>query len=288
MIIFGDVKSLLLKVGQLDKNRLVRFMARVMEESGFKVYRNFQTSRHIIDIYGVLPTILGDVGVVVACKNYDDRWEVGLDVLKEMEMVGKTLKASKIVVVTTSYFTNSATNYASRRNIKIIDKDGLMGLAKKFSNQRLDLDEADLNDDDSDYNQDDVDVTSTYTPSTSSSSLSKSKPGFFSRGRKSLNRGSSSSRGRSYSLPEFKLKPILSNTISLIIIVFLLSSLLTYIISFGYQNTAILGISKIIFSAILAYGLVLAIERDLNTTIVKGTIVFFVSLVIYVILIIYL
>ena len=272
----------------MDKNRLVRFMARVMEESGFKVYRNFQTSRHIIDIYGVLPTVLGDVGVVVACKNYDDRWEVGLDVLKEMEMVGKTLKASKIVVVTTSYFTNSATNYASRRNIKIIDKDGLMVLAKKFSNQKIDLDEVDFNDDDSDSNQDHAEVTSAYTPSNSTSSLSKSTSSFFSRGKKSLNRGSGGGRGRSISLPEFKLKPILSNTISLIIIVLLLSSLLTYIISFGYQNTAILGISKIIFSVILSYGLVLALERDLTTTLVKGTIVFFVSLLIYVIMIIYL
>ena len=271
----------------MDKNRLVRFMARVMEESGFKVYRNFQTSRHIIDIYGVLPTVLGDVGVVVACKNYDDRWEVGLDVLKEMEMVGKTLKASKVVVVTTSYFTNSATNYANRRNIKIIDKDGLMVLAKKFSNQRVDLDEVDLNDDDSDYKSEDVEVTSTYTPSTSTSSLSKKNSSFFSRGRKSLSRGGGSP-SRSYSLPEFKLKPILSNTISLIIIVLLLSSLITYIISFGYQNTAILGISKIIFSAILSYGLVLAFERDLTQTLVKGTVVFFVSLLIYVIMIIYL
>ncbi|MGZ4857650.1 MAG: restriction endonuclease, partial [Methanobacteriaceae archaeon] len=78
------------------------------------------------------------------------------------------------------------------------------------------------------------------------------------------------------------------NTISLIIIVLLLSSLLTYIISFGYQNTAILGISKIIFSVLLSYGLVLALERDLTTTLVKGTIVFFVSLLIYVIMIIYL
>ena len=80
---------------KLEKNRLVRFVAKVMEESGFKVYKNFKTSRHIIDIYGVLPTVLGDMGVVVACKNYDEHWEVGLDVLKEMEMVGKTLKASK-------------------------------------------------------------------------------------------------------------------------------------------------------------------------------------------------
>ena len=258
-----------------------------MEESGFKVYRNFQTSRHIIDIYGVLPTVLGDIGVVVACKNYDDRWEVGLDVLKEMEMVGKTLKASKIVIVTTSYFTNSATNYANRRNIKIIDKDGLMALAKKFSNQRVDLDEINVIDDDSSYKTEDVEVTTSYTPSNSTSSLSKKNSGFFSRGRKSLNKGSGK-RSRSYSLPDFKLKPILSNTITLIIIVLILSSLLTYIISFGYQNTAILGISKIIFSAILSYGLVLVFERDVTKTLVKGTIVFFVSLLIYVILIIYL
>ena len=115
---------------QMEKNRLVKFMAKVMEESGFKVYQNFQTSRHIIDIYGVLPTILGDIGVVVAVKNYDERWEVGLDVLKEMEMVAKTLKASKIVVVSTSYFTENAINYAGRRNIKLLDKDALLSLAK--------------------------------------------------------------------------------------------------------------------------------------------------------------
>ena len=75
----------------MEKTKLVDFVAKVMEESGFKVYKNFQTSRHIIDIYGVLPSVLGDVGVVVGVKNYDEQWEVGLDVLKEMEMVAKTL-----------------------------------------------------------------------------------------------------------------------------------------------------------------------------------------------------
>ena len=77
-------------MSKLEKDRLVRFIAKVMEESGFKVYKNYKTSRHVIDVYGILPTVLGDMGVVVACKNYDEHWEVGLDVLKEMEMVGKT------------------------------------------------------------------------------------------------------------------------------------------------------------------------------------------------------
>ena len=265
-----------------------------MEESGFKVYRNFQTSRHIIDIYGVLPTILGDIGVVVACKNYDDRWEVGLDVLKEMEMVGKTLKASKIVVVTTSYFTKSATNYADRRNIKTIDKDGLMILAKKFSANQGDYGGAVVYDSDNDEGDvEGPEVTEDYTPSANTASSfpqTSSSKGFFSRGKGGLNRAKNSRpsmKAPSISMPSTSgLKPLLTNTISLIIIVFALSTLITYLISTGYTNTAILGISKIIISAILSYGLVMAAERDLSTTLSKGTIVFFVSLVIYVVMII--
>lgn len=270
----------------MDKNRLVKFMARVMEESGFKVYRNFQTSRHIIDIYGVLPTILGDIGVVVACKNYDDRWEVGLDVLKEMEMVGKTLKASKIVIVTTSYFTKSAVNYADRRNIKMIDKDGLVALAKKFSAQHGESGGVQVYDDDGEDGGN-PEVIEDYTPSSSTASSfpkKSSSSGFFSRGKGSLDR---SKKSRSFSMPETPgLKPLLTNTISLIIIVFALSSLITYLISMGYTNTAILGITKILISAVLSYGLVMAVERDMTTTLSKGTIVFFVSLLIYVIMII--
>ena len=70
-----------------------------MEDSGFKVYKNFKTSQKVIDIYAILPTTLGDFGVVVACKNYDKDFEIGVDVLKEMEEVGESLKASKVTIV---------------------------------------------------------------------------------------------------------------------------------------------------------------------------------------------
>jgi hypothetical protein len=271
----------------LDKNRLINFMARVMEESGFKVYRNFQTSRHIIDIYGVLPTVLGDIGVVVSCKNYDDRWEVGLDVLKEMEMVAKTLKASKIVVVTTSYFTNSAINYASRRNIKTIDKDGLMVLAKKFSAQKNEYSGAEVYDQDDD--SDASGVTEIYKPSSkTSSSFPKTSPtssSFFSRSKVTLNRAKRrGSLSETLSLPSPGIKPLLTNTVSLIIIVYFLSSLITYFIG---TNAATLGIYKILTAAALSYGLVLLSDRDLNTILTKGTIVFFVVLVIYVLVIVF-
>jgi hypothetical protein len=264
-------------VSKLEKDRLVRFIAKVMEESGFKVYKNYKTSRHVIDVYGVLPTVLGDMGVVVACKNYDEHWEVGLDVLKEMEMVGKTLQASKIVVVTTSFFTSSATNYAARRNIKLIDKDGLVVIAKKYSKKN-------------NYNQDSVladgeDEEREYTPSSSSNKT----PAFFSGGKKSLSKGKSrTSMTPSMNFDGLKpgIKAILHNTIALIIIVLLLSSLVTYIIGMFNKSTAVTGISKILSSALFAYGLVFLVERNPNEVLTKGTIVFFVSMIIYVVLVI--
>ncbi|HEY0196502.1 MAG TPA: restriction endonuclease, partial [Methanobacterium sp.] len=192
----------------MEKTRLVNFVAKVMEESGFKVYKNFQTSRHIIDIYGVLPSILGDVGVVVGVKNYDERWEVGLDVLKEMEMVAKTLKASKIVVVSSSYFTDNAVNYAGRRNIKLIDKEGLVNLAKKFSNRNYD--------DEGEDEEVEVSSEEEYQPVAKPNSFS-----FLSGSRKSLNKGG---KAKPVSRPLGPtLRKILSNTIVLIIIVLAIS-----------------------------------------------------------------
>ena len=250
-----------------------------MEESGFKVYKDFKTSRHVIDIYGVLSTVVGDMGVVVAVKNYDEEWEVGLDVLKEMEMIGKTLKASKIVVVTSSHFTNSAINYGGRRNIKLIDKDVLVSIAKKFSKKEENVSETPIIEESYD--------SENYSPTNSSSRLS---PSMFSSGKRgSLSKGGKTKTPRpSYNfgsiIPE--IKGILSNTLALIIIVLLLSTIITDIIGIFDTSTAQVNISKILSSALLAYGLVFAAEKDLNVTLTKGTIVFFVSMLIYVVLII--
>ena len=260
----------------MEKNRLVQFVGKVMEESGFKVYKDFKTSRHIIDIYGVLSTVVGDMGVVVAVKNYDDEWEVGLDVLKEMEMIGKTLKASKIVVVTSSHFTKSAANYGGRRNIKLIDKEGLVAIAKKFS-KKEEIYETPQTEETNDAD--------TYVPSTNSRIVHS----IFHSGKRSLSKGGKTkSSGPSINFSDLfpELKGIFRNTIALIIIVLLLSSLITYIIGIFNKNTALIGVSKILSSAILAYGLVFAAEKDLNVTLTKGTIVFFISMLIYVILII--
>jgi len=255
----------------MKKNKLVEFMAKIMEDSGFKVYKDFRTSRHLIDIYGVLTTVLGDIGVVVACKNYDKRWNVGLDVLKEMEMVAKTLKASKVVIVTTSDFTQQSKNYAARRNIKLINNDSLIRLAKKFSKKNEEYVSNEIELYDESY------PASTYEGNPSSSFVKSGKRG-------TLNR----KRDKVANIFDPRFKKLLGNTFVLILIVLALSWIISTIIGiYGNVNNAILGILKILLSGILSYGLVFTLERDITVTLLRGTTIFFVSLLILILLIIF-
>lgn len=246
----------------MEKKRLVDFVAKIMEQSGFKVRKNYRISKYIVDVYGLLPTVLGDIGVVVACKNYEERWKVGMDVLKELEMTAKALQASKIVVISTSDFSPNAVSYAERRSIKLIDKDELMTIAKKFSKKIETCEDTD------EYAEEE------YVPSKSigTSFVSKGK------------RISLTGRRRSEASNKLKVwsKVILKSTVGLIIIVLAVSTLITYLISL---NQALLGILRIFFAAVLSYGIVFALERDLMVTLVKGSTVFFVTLIIYITLI---
>lgn len=256
------------RVSSLEKKRLVDFVAKIMEESGFKVETNYRTSKYIVDVYGVLPTILGDIGVVVACKNYEERWKVGMEVLKDMEMTAKALQASKIVVITTSDFSSNALSYANRRGIKLINKYGIMELAKKFSKK------TGAEEDKENYTEVIEDDGEDYTPSKSTGRS------FMSRGR----RGSLSGRKRSETSGKLQAwgKAVLGSTVGLIIIVLAIS----YFISmFLNLSNPLLGLLRIFLAAILSYGIVIALERDLMVTLVKGSTVFFVTLIIYVALI---
>lgn len=123
----------------MEKAQLVNFIAKVMEESGFKVYKNFKTPTAVVDIYAVMSTVMGEFSTIVSCKNYEKQWEVGIDTLKEMEMIGRSLKASKVTVVTTSKFSSQSRNYAVKKNIKLVDRENLITLAKKFSKRGASL-----------------------------------------------------------------------------------------------------------------------------------------------------
>ena len=257
---------------KLEKNRLVDFVAKIMEKSGFKVHKYFKTSKHLVDIYGVLPTVLGDIGVVVACKNYEERWRVGLDVLKEMEMVAKTLQASKVIVITTSTFSDNALSYANGRNITLIDKDELMNIAKSLSKKNIETSE--------NYDNEEVDDDEeTYvlpSDSAGSSFLSRGRRGSLTGKKRNISNTDTSDNLKKWS------KTLLSNPIALIIIVLAVSTLITYLI---HINKALLGILRIFIAAVLSYGIVMAVERDITVTLIRGSTVFFVTLIIYIALI---
>lgn len=233
-------------------------MAKIMEESGFKVYKDFRTSRYVVDIYGVIPTAVGDLSVVVACKNYDKKWKVGLDVLKEMEMIAKNLKASKIVIVTTSDYTKQALNYAARKNIKLIDRAGIISLAEKFS-KRLQAPEEEFHDEIESY--------------TLKESNFNTKGGLLSR--------------REPKTPIFEqFRVLFQNLFFLALLVVGISIGLTQLIeTFVKLDDRILGILKIFFSFILSYGITPIGEKEKMFILLRGTVVFFISLLILIIII---
>ena len=298
----------------MEKPQLINFIAKVMEDSGFKVYKNFKTSQKVIDIYAILPTTIGDFGVVVACKNYDKDFEIGVDVLKEMEEVGESLKASKVTIVSSSYFSTQATNYALRKNIKLVDRNGLTELAKRYQDRtsQTTLDNtpydggasAYVEEEYPEYTYDSSDMEymmqrRDQNPNVYKSSLyrqvEEDRPSFIS---SLLNRGSSL-RGNigqspttlynydqgssSYSNP--LLFKLISNPIVLIILVVFVAYFLAFFCgNILHMDAGITGLIEMVVALVLAYGLSLYTERN-SDFIVKGTFVFFISLVILIILI---
>lgn len=334
-----------------------------MEESGFKVYKDFKTSQRIIDIYAVLSTIMGDFTMVVACKNYDKQWEVGLDIVKEMEMIGKSLKASKVVIATSSKFSPKSRSYASEKNINLLDREDLIILAKKFSkeNGKLYEDPNSYNNDENDQeleniydkpdytgqnsnnydepyytdqNSNNYDETYTevyklgkndksrseYDSKASYSSRYNSKqnknkskhlnsskkisPGvkktsrlqtFKAKNSKNSNFKSNSGilNKRKIEEPQeplsSKIKVIFNNTIVLIVLVVAITYLISLIINkVANVPIGIQGLVKIISSLVLSYGLVFVLNHKGTAVLLRGTIVFFVSLIISILMIIFL
>lgn len=293
---------------------MINFIAKVLEDSGFKVYKNFKTSQRVIDIYAVLPTTIGDFGVVMACNNYDKEFEVGIDVLKEMEDAAESLKASKVAVVTSAYFNSQATNYALRKNIKLVDRDKLTELAKRYqdNSQQTTLDSnystgdvSYVEEDYPEYTYDASDMEyimrrrdenpvvykNTLYPQVEEYNSRKSPFSFLDkyRNRQRNNSYPADLYGYNYSSgPTWfdRLQPILSNpfvTIALVVIIsYLLSYLFGNVLKIDY---GISGLIEMIVALLLSYGLTFIFADRSRFFITRGTVIFFISLIILIILI---
>ncbi|MDR2873735.1 MAG: restriction endonuclease [Methanobrevibacter sp.] len=303
----------------MEKFQLINFIAKIMEDADFKTYKNFKTSDMTIDIYGVLPTLMGDFGIVVACKNYNKDVDVGIEVLKDMEIVGRKLKASKVAIVTNSSFSSQSMRYGLKKDIKLIDRENLIAMAKKFSktqeknnndtgsNEIIGDEQIDSNAHGSDLNNENqrysnpsdlknfnpksVDLGNksnrTKSPKNKLKNIFSKKNKTAPSQKNNLSNYNSKSDKNNKKKQNYKkiLKSICSNTIVMIIIVVLLSYSFPYILGKEHLlSTKLRGIVNIVLSLIFSYGLVLAFNRDKLSLIFKGTLVFFVSLIILIIL----
>ena len=311
----------------MEKRELVNFIVTLLEESGFKVYKDFKAFQHVIDIYAVLPTIIGDFTTVITCKNYEKEWKVGLDIVKEMERVGRGLKASKVVVVSTSYFSPQAKKYASEKKIKLIDRNNIIIFIKKFSIEDGPhyYEKNKYNNENRRKSYDNENTRKNYDNNSKIRDL-KTMPKNQNNTKQYENRGISLKKKESSPLkikkkskpdlfrfktnedsnvktklgtltrkesdiirkkPNQKVKRLFNNIIVLIFLVVAIS----YLISLIIQQVAnvpggIQGIVKILSSLILSYGLVFIINPKGTAILFKGTLIFFISLVITVLMII--
>ena len=292
-----------------------------MEDSGFRVYKNFKTSQKVIDIYAILPTTIGDFGVVVACKNYDKDFKIGVDVLKEMEEVQQSLKASKTAIVSSSYFSEQAKNYALRKNIKLVDRDNLLEMAKRYQDRtsQTTLDNTPYDGGASSYIEEEYpeytydasdmeylmqrrDQNPMVYKNTLYKQIDEDQPKgfnlssllsrFTSRGKNNSlsNSGTNlynyqSRAGNSRFGRDSLFYQIIQNPIGLIILVVIVSYILSFIAgNLLRMDAGISGLIEMIVALLLSYGLSLYTDRN-RDFVVKGTFVFFVSLIILIILI---
>ena len=295
----------------MEKPQLINFIAKVMEDSGFKVYKNFKTSQKVIDIYAVLPTTIGDFGVVVACKNYDKEFEIGVDVLKEMEDVQQSIKASKVTVVASCYFSNQAKNYALRKNIKLVDRDNLLELAKRYQDRtsQTTLDNTPYDGGASAYIEEEYPGYEEYDasdmeylmqrreayPNVYKSSLyrqsdePRSNPISSLLNRNLPSRGNFQTNLYNYDSPGGNYGPLFFKLINNPIVLIILVVVIAYALAFLFGNilgmdAGICGLIEMVVALLLSYGLSFYTERNTDF-VIKGTFVFFISLIILIILI---
>lgn len=276
----------------MEKERLVSFIATIMEDSGFKIKKNYAIANQIIDIYGVLETPVSKVGVVVACKNYEEPWKIGLDVIKDMEVAARVTHASKIIIFTTSSFTHGAAVYAQKRNIKLVDRKGLVKIAKNYAQKRTIVTEPIVDEDDYDdfdYYERRNRKPASLTPNTLKNKSHRLLSRNHNKGKPIQNTYSS----RNYPKRTFKDKLSFDVTglveffgkhsIIYLIILILISTIIAYILN-TITAGPYTGVGKLATSAIVCYGGLLVVDRDLSDLLFKGTVIFFISLLISIVM----
>jgi hypothetical protein len=227
-----------------------------------------------------------------------------------MEEAGESLKASKVTIVSSSYFSSQATNYALRKNIKLVDRDNLLELAKKYQDKtsQTTLDNSSYDGGASAYIEEEYpeytydasdmeylmqrrDQNPVVYKNTLYREIGESHPRLPS----ILNRGSNIARDAGYgytTLYNYNQRAndnlffrLIQNPIVMILVVVAVSFFISFIAGrLLKMDAGITGLIEMVVALALSYGLSLYADRN-SDFIVKGTFIFFISLIILIILI---
>ena len=231
-----------------------------------------------------------------------------------MEDVQSTIKASKVLIVSSSYFSEQAKNYALRKNIKLVDRDGLLELARKYQDRtnQTTLDNTPYDGGASQYIEDEYpeytydasdmeylmqrrdaqphvykntlyrQVDEVHTPITSQLLNRFKAPARDPYAQTNLY--NYNTRASSFG-PDSLVFKLIQNPIVLIILVVIFSYIISFIAgSLLGMDSGMTGLIEMIVALALSYGLSLYTDRN-SDFIVKGTFIFFISLIILILLI---
>ncbi|ADP77254.1 restriction endonuclease [Methanothermus fervidus DSM 2088] len=105
------------------REEVINFVSNILENSGFKIRKNLKVLGNRIDLYAQMSlSKLGKIKIIVLYRD----WKVGIDFIKEIEMIKRYLKISKVIIIASSGFTQQAIRYAKAKNISIIDEESIL------------------------------------------------------------------------------------------------------------------------------------------------------------------
>ena len=230
-----------------------------------------------------------------------------------MEEVQQSLKASKVTIVSSSFFSKQAKNYALRKNIKLVDRDNLTELAKRYqdNSQQTTLDSdystgevSYVEEEYPEYTYDASDMDyimrrrdsnptiykNTLYPQVEEYNSHKSPFSFLNKRRNKKTNSLYPTNLYDYgysSGPSWfdRLQPILSNPIAVIIVVVLVSFLLSLLFGRVLKiSSGISGLIEMVVALALSYGLTFTFVDRSRFFITRGTVIFFISLIILIVL----
>lgn len=96
------------------REEVINFVSNILENSGFKIRKNLKVLGNRIDLYAQMSlSKLGKIKIIVLYRD----WKVGIDFIKEIEMIKRYLKISKVIIIASSGFTQQAIRYAKAKTL---------------------------------------------------------------------------------------------------------------------------------------------------------------------------